>query len=109
MRNISIFRKTDRGQETILLKISIVGEVWFNDSLFLIIDPNIAQFEYGADSEQLLQENPYYKVFGKINIDRKECLIVKPKDTLKDSVLSPQELLSERELQIVELVARGKI
>ena len=108
MRNISILRKSDRGQETILLKFSIVGEVWFNDSLFLIIEPNIAQLEYGTDSEQLLQENAYYKVFGNINIDQKECLIVKPKDTLKNSVLSPQELLSERELQIVELVAQGQ-
>lgn len=108
MRNISILRKSDRGQETILLKFSIVGEMWFDDSLFLIIEPNIAQFEYGTDSERLLQENAYYTVFGKINIDHKEYSIVKPKDTLKNSVLSPQELLSERELQIVELVAQGQ-
>lgn len=108
MRNITIFRKSDRGQETILLRISIVGEVWFNDTLFLIIDPNIAQFEYGAGSDKLLQENDYYKVFGKINIEDQECLIVKPKNSLKNSVLSPQELLSERELQIVELVAQGQ-
>jgi ATP/maltotriose-dependent transcriptional regulator MalT len=108
MRNISILRKSDRGQETILLKFSIVGEVWFNDSLFLIIDPNIAQLEYGTDSERLHQENAYYKVFGKIDIDQKEYSLVKPKDTLKNSVLSPQELLSERELQIVELVAQGQ-
>ena len=108
MKNISIFRKSDRGEETILLRFSIVGEVWFNDSLFLIIDPNIARLEYGDGTERLLRENAYYKVFGSINIDDKECLIVKPKDTLKDSVLSPQELLSERELQIVELVAQGQ-
>ena len=108
MRNITIFRKSDEGQETILLRISIVGEVWFNDALFLIIDPNIAQFEYGAGSDKLLQENAYYKVFGKINIDDEECLIVKPKNSLKNSVLSPQELLSQRELQIVELVAQGQ-
>ena len=35
-------------------------------------------------------------------------MVVKFKNNLKNVVLSPQELLSARELQIVELVAYGK-
>lgn len=56
----------------------------------------------------VFQENAYYTVFGKIDLDQKNCLVVKPKASLEDVVSSPQELLSERELQIVELVAHGK-
>ena len=108
MRSILILRETDRGREEISLKFSIVGEAWFGNSLFLIINPDIYQFEYRSDRAMIFQENPYYIVFGKINTDGKECLIVKPKSTLENRILSFQELLSERELQIVELVARGK-
>ena len=108
MRSISIFRKTDKGQEEISLKFSVVGEAWFGNSLFLIIDPDVYRFEYASDRTMIFQENPYYIVFGNIDINGRNCLIVKPKNTLENRVLSPQEILSERELQIVELVACGK-
>jgi DNA-binding CsgD family transcriptional regulator len=108
MKIISIVSKTDRGQEVISFKFSIVGEIWFDNSLFLIIDPNIYQFKYTGNLAMIFQENAYYTVFGKINLDAKNCLVVKPKATLENTVISPQELLSERELQIVELVAHGK-
>lgn len=107
MKTISILRKTDRG-EAISLKFSIVGEVWFDNSLFLIINPNVFNFEYAKDSAQIYQENAYYIVFGKIELDGKDCLVVKPKSALESAAIGPQELLSERELQIVELVASGK-
>ena len=107
MKTISIFRKTDRG-EAISLKFSIVGEVWCDNSLLLIINPDIFNFEYARDSAQIYQENPYYIVFGKIELHNKDCLVVKPKAALESAAIGPQELLSERELQIVELVASGK-
>lgn len=108
MKTISIFRQTDRGQEVISLKFSIVGEVWFNNSLFLIINPSIYRFEYAGNLAMVFQENAYYTVFGQIDLDNRNCLVVKPKASLENAVISPQELLSERELQIVELVAYGK-
>ena len=108
MRSISIFRETDLGQEEISLKFSIVGEAWFNNSFFLIINPDIYQFEYANNRTLVFQENPYYIVFGKMDMNGKTCLIVKPKNILENRVLNHQEILSERELQIVELVAHGK-
>ena len=108
MNTISILRKTGSGQEAVLLKFKIVGEAWFDNSLFLIIDLDIYQFEYASDLAMVFQENLYYTVFGKIEINNRNCLIVKPKDTLENGILSPQEILSERELQIVELVACGR-
>jgi DNA-binding CsgD family transcriptional regulator len=110
MKTISIFRKTDLGKETISLKLCIVGEAWLNNSLFLIVDPHIDidEFQYARDRAMVFQENNYYTVFGKIDVNGRNCLVVKPKKTLENVVLSPQELLSERELQIVELVAHGK-
>ena len=108
MKIISILREIDRGQETISLKFSVVGEVWFDNMLFLIIDLDLYRFEYASDPTTIFQENAYYKVFGRIDLHSKSCLVVKPKITLENLVVSPQELLSERELQIVELVAHGK-
>lgn len=108
MKTISILKKTDKGQKEFLLKFVVVGETWFENSLFLIIDPNISDSAYNYDLNQIFEENAYYKVFGKININDKNCLVVKPKDTLKNAVKNPKEILSERELQIVELVAQGK-
>ncbi len=108
MRSISIYQKTNEGKETVSLKFMIMGEVWFNNSLFLIIQPDFASFDGDRNSITIFQENAYYSVFGKINIDDNDCLVVQPKDTLKNVVLDPQDLLSERELQIVDLVAHGK-
>lgn len=108
MKTISIVRKTLTGQDAVSLKFNIVGEAWFDNSLFLIIALDVYQFEYASDHAMLFQENPYYTVFGKININNKNCLIVKPKNALENRILCPQEILSERELQIVELVACGK-
>ncbi|MBE9044162.1 helix-turn-helix transcriptional regulator [Pleurocapsales cyanobacterium LEGE 10410] len=85
-----------------------MGEVWFSNSLFLIIQPHFAQSSDNSNPVTIFQENSYYTVFGQINIDSKDCLVVQPKDTLKNVVLDPQDLLSERELQIVDLVAHGK-
>lgn len=107
MKTISIFRKTDLG-EAISLKFSIVGEVWFENSLFLIINPDLFNFECAKDFAKIYQENAYYTVFSKIELDGKDCLVVKPKAALESAAIGPQELLSERELQIVELVASGK-
>lgn len=108
MKTVSIFRKTQRGKESISLKFSIVGEVWFNNCLFLIINHDILRFEYACQPALIFQENAYYTVFGKIELDNKICLVVKPKAILENTVISPQEILSDRELQIVELVAHGK-
>ena len=108
MKSISIFRKTALGEETISLKFSIVGEVWLKNCLFLIINPDIFKFEYACEPIGIFQENAYYTVFGRIELDGKDCLIIKPKATLENAVIGPQKLLSERELQIVELVACGK-
>ena len=108
MRSISIYQKTNEGKETVSLKFMIMGEVWFNNSLFLIIQPDFASFDCDRNSINIFQENAYYSVFGQINIDDNDCLVVQPKDTLKNVVLDPQDLLSERELQIVDLVAPGK-
>ena len=108
MHTISIFRKTDLGQEVISLRFCIMGEIWLENSLFLIIDPNIYSFDSTCDRVKVFKENNYYRVFGNISMNGRDCLIVKPKKSLENAVLSPQELLSERELQIVELVAQGK-
>lgn len=108
MKTISIFRKTDRGEESISLKFSIVGEVWFQDSLFLIINPDICEFEYSHKPDLIFKENIYYTVFSKIVLENQNCLVVKPKATLENTIISPQEILSERELQVIELVAAGK-
>ena len=108
MHTISIFRKTDLGQEVISLRFCIMGEIWLENSLFLIIDPNIYSFDSTCDRVKVFKENNYYRVFGNISMNGRDCLVVKPKKTLENAVLSPQELLSERELQIVELVAQGK-
>ena len=108
MKTISIFRKTECGREIISLKFSIVGEAWFDNSLFLIIDPDVYRFEYASNPEIVFEENAYYMVFGKVELKGRTCLVVKPKDNLQNVVLAPQELLSERELQVVELVALGK-
>ena len=108
MKTISILKKTDKGQKQFLLKFTVVGEAWFDNDLFLIIDPEISDFMYGCDLNQVFEDNTYYKVFGKIHLKDRHCLVVKPKKTLKNAVASPKEVLSERELQIVELVAHGK-
>ena len=108
MKTISILREVEPGQKIVSLKFSIVGEVWFDNRLFLIIDLNLYRFEYASDLTTILQENAYYKVFGKIELNSKNCLVVKPKATLENIAVSPRELLSERELQIIELVAHGK-
>ena len=108
MKTISILREVSSGQETISLKFEVIGEVWISNMLFLIIDLDIYRFEYASDLTTILNENAYYKVFGRIDFDSKSRLVVKPKASLENMVISPQELLSERELQIVELVARGK-
>ena len=108
MQTISIFSKTNLGQEVISLKFCIIGEIWLENSLFLIIDPNIYSFKSTRDRARVFEENNYYRVFGNIYMNGRDCLVVKPKKTLENAVLSPQELLSERELQIVELVAQGK-
>ena len=108
MKTISILREVSPGQETISLKFEIIGEIWVNNMLFIIINLNIYRFEYAKDLATIFNENAYYKVFGKIDLDNKSCLVVKPKADLENMVISPQELLSERELQIVELVAHGK-
>ena len=108
MKNISIFREVSPGQETISLKFAIIGEVWINNMLFLIIEIDVYRFEYASDLTTIFKENAYYKVFGQIDLDSKSRLVVKPKASLENIVISPQELLSERELQIVELVAYGK-
>lgn len=108
MRSIAIYRKTNEGKETVSLKFIIMGEVWFNNSLFLIIQPDLASFACDRKSITIFQENAYYSVFGKIKIEDNDCLVVQPKDRLKNVVFDPQDLLSERELQIVDLVAHGK-
>ena len=108
MHTISIFRKTDLGQEIISLRFCIVGEIWLDNSFFLIVEPNIYSFESTCDRARVFEENNYYRVFGNISMNGRDCLVVKPKKSLENAVLSPQELLSERELQIVELVAQGK-
>ena len=108
MKTISIFRTVKQGQEEISLKFSIVGEIWCDDSLFLIIKPEIFNFEYAYNSLGMFNDNPYYTVFGSVDFESNNCLIVKPKSALENAAISPQELLSERELQIVELVACGK-
>jgi DNA-binding CsgD family transcriptional regulator len=108
MKSISIYNKTDTGQETIALKFSIVGEVWFDSSLFLIIEPDNSLLKCRHNYLKVFQENAYYTVFGQINIENKDCLVVRPKNPLKNVVLEIQDLLSDRELQIVVLVAHGK-
>ena len=108
MRSISVFNKTDTGDETISLKFSIKGEVWFNNSFCLIIEPDLLSIKCGLQRAKAFQENDYYIILGQINIDRQNYLVVKFKDNLKNVIISPQELLSARELQIVELVAYGK-
>lgn len=108
MRSISVFKKTDTGQEIISLKFSIRGEVWFNDSFCSIIKPDLLSIKCDLHRAIAFQENNYYIILGEINIDRQNYLVVKFKNNLKNVVLSPQELLSARELQIVELVAYGK-
>ena len=108
MKTISILREVSPGQETISLKFEIIGEVWISNMLFLIIDLDIYRFEYASNLTTIFNENAYYKVFGKIDLNNKSRLVVKPKAILENMVVSPQELLSERELQIVELVAHGK-
>ena len=108
MRSISIYRQTDQGKETVSLKFTIMGEVWFSNSLFLIIQPHFAQSNCNSNPVTIFQENAYYTVFGQMNIDNQDCLVVQPKDRLKNVVLDPQDLLSERELQIVDLVAHGR-
>ena len=108
MRSISVFNKTDTGQEIISLKFSIKGEVWFNGSFCSIIELDILSVKCALQRAKAFQENDYYIVFGQINIDRQNYLVVQFKDNLKNVVVSPQELLSARELQIVELVAHGK-
>ena len=105
MKN-SILCKIDKGQEVIRLRFSIVGEFWFDRSYFLIIAPH-SLVELESD-RALFQENPYYTVFDRLNINSKNYLVVRPKAALKNVVNNPQELLSQRELQIVELVALGK-
>ena len=107
MTTISILRETDEGQKTIRLNFSVIAEAWFDNSLCLIVELDRYQVEYASDCLKIFQENPYYTVFGNIDINGKNYLIVKPEKTL-DRVLNPQEILSERELQIVELVACGK-
>ncbi|MGF1588730.1 MAG: response regulator transcription factor [Pleurocapsa sp.] len=108
MKSISIYQKTHEGKETISLKFTIMGEVWFNNSLFLIIQPDFALLNGDRNSITIVQENAYYSVFGQINLNDHDCLVVQPKDSLTNAVLDPQDLLSERELQIVDLVAHGK-
>ena len=108
MRSISVFNKTDTGDETISLKFSIKGEVWFNNSFCLIIEPDLLSIKCSLQRAKAFQENDYYIILGQINIDRQNYLVVKFKDNLKNVIISPQELLSARELQIVELVAYGK-
>lgn len=108
MTTISILHKTDKGQKTVTLRFSVVAEAWFDNSLCLIVELDRHQFQYASDYLRFFQENPYYTVFGNININGKNYLIVKPEKTLENRVLNPREILSERELQIVELVACGK-
>ena len=108
MRSISVYNKTDTGQETISLKFSIKGEVWFNGSFCLIIEPDLLSIKCDRHRAKAFQKNDYYVIFGQINIDSQNYLVVKFKDKLKSVVVSPQELLSARELQIVGLVAYGK-
>ena len=108
MRSISICRQTDRGQKVIVLKFSIIGEAWLDNSFFQIINPQVERFEDKRDRALVFQENPYYIVFHKIRINRQNYLIVKPKSSLDNRDLNLQETLSERELQIVDFVACGK-
>ncbi|NJK55785.1 MAG: hypothetical protein HC939_07205 [Pleurocapsa sp. SU_5_0] len=76
MRSISIYQKTNEGKETVSLKFTIMGEVWFNNALFLIIQPDFARFDCDRNSLTVFQENAYYSVFGQINIDDNDCLVV---------------------------------
>ena len=108
MTTISILRKTDKGQKIMKLKFSVIAEAWFDNSFCLIVELNTCQFEYANYYLTVFQENPDYTVFGNIDINGKNYIIVKPENTLENSLLNPQEILSERELQIVELVAWGK-
>ncbi len=108
MKSISIYQQTNQGKETVSLKFTIMGEVWFNNSLFLIIQPDFASLNGDRNSITIVQENSYYSVFGQINLNNHDCLVVQPKDSLTNVVFDPQDLLSERELQIVDLVAHGK-
>lgn len=104
----SILYKTDKGQEAIRLMFSIVGEFWFDNSHYLIIAPYTCPVEYKLDRALVFPENPYYTVFDKLNINSKNYLVVRPKAAFKNVVINPPELLSQRELQVVELVALGK-
>ena len=108
MTTISILRETDKGQETVTLEFNVIAEAWFDNSLCLIVELNCCQFKHTGDCLKVFQENPYYTIFGRVEINGKNYLIVKPEKTLENRLLNPQEILSERELQIVELVAYGK-
>ena len=70
-------------------------------------ESDIFQVEYQHNRFENFMQN-YCTVFKKISINGRNYLIVKPKNLLKNVILNPQELLSERELQIAELVAYGK-
>jgi DNA-binding CsgD family transcriptional regulator len=109
MKDFSLSSSLEIQQRIVSLPFQVLGEFWFNNNLLWIIPLNPPHTQKSQNCDfNLYQEDIFYTISGEIKIEQEKYLVVKPNDKLIEQVLNPQKLLSERELQIAELVAYGQ-
>lgn len=109
MKNISGSKSLEIEQKLLSLPFQVLGEFWFDGTLLWIVIPNSPELQCSQNYKlRSLKKDIYYTVSGEIEIDQKKYLVIKPKDPMLEQLPNPQKLLSEREIQIAELVAHGQ-
>lgn len=109
MKNISVSEHFKIKQQIISLPFQVLGEFWFDDTLLWIVTPHPSKSQCGQNYDlRFLQEDTYYTISGEIEVNQKKYWVIEPKNALIKGFPNPKKLLSERELQIAELVAHGQ-
>jgi DNA-binding CsgD family transcriptional regulator len=93
-------------------KADPIGELRMDNQSYLIL-PEIRQNDHRFNLINSSKEFPEFDIAGELEIDQERYFIVRSeKEDRKEStqeVKSPAEILTKRELQIVMLVAEGRV